>query len=127
MVVDSKAEPSASGLVAAWRRCRRPFSGWIKEENARVFCEILASLIGYEFDDLDWQAVETGLSSTDDEQEERWHGYPLVGETARLDLRLAQAVGGSVISVEVYGAVGDVLREQVELACDVAAAYGMSR
>ncbi|MGW0485271.1 hypothetical protein [Nonomuraea sp. NPDC003214] len=92
--------PDRLGLIHA---------GWIKAENARVFCEILASLIGYGFDDLDWQVVETGLSST------------------RLDLRLAQAVGGSVVSVEVYGAVGDVLRGQVELACDVAAAYGMSR
>ncbi|MGP3963343.1 hypothetical protein ACTWPT_45910 [Nonomuraea sp. 3N208] len=32
-------------------------AGLIKEENARVFCEILAWLAGYEFDDLDWQAI----------------------------------------------------------------------
>ncbi|MBB6556393.1 hypothetical protein [Nonomuraea rubra] len=46
--------------------------GWIKEENARVFCEIPASLAGYEFDDLDWQAAGYALPDTDDEQEERW-------------------------------------------------------
>jgi hypothetical protein len=67
------------------------------------------------------------LPGTDDEQEERWYDYPLVGETARLDLKLAQAVGGAVILVEVCGAVGEVLRGQVELVCDVAASYGMSR
>ncbi|WP_173523201.1 hypothetical protein [Nonomuraea antri] len=71
--------------------------------------------------------MATGLPGTDDEQEERWYGYPLVGETARLDLKLARAVGGAVISVEVYGAVGDVLRGQVVLVCAVAAGYGLSR
>ncbi|MCP2362721.1 hypothetical protein HD597_009741 [Nonomuraea thailandensis] len=45
----------------------------------------------------------------------------------RLDLRLAQAVGGRVVSVEVYGDADDVLRRRVGLACDVAAAYGLSR
>ncbi|MCF6469316.1 hypothetical protein FAF44_13065 [Nonomuraea sp. MG754425] len=93
----------------------------------RVFCEILTWLVESEFDDLDWQAVETGLTGTDDERENGRHSYPLVGETGRLDLELAQAVGGTVISVEVYGVVDEVLRGQVELACDVAAAYGMSR
>ncbi|MEV0830761.1 hypothetical protein [Nonomuraea rubra] len=102
-------------------------AGWIKEENARVFCEILASLAGYEFDDLDWQAVGCALPDIDDEQEERWYGYPLAGRGTRLDLRLAQAVGGSVVMVEVYGDADDVQRGRVELACDVAAAYGMSR
>lgn len=101
--------------------------GWIKEENARVFCEILASLIGYDFDDLDWQAVESALPYTDDEQSARRYDYPLVGATARLDLRLARAVGGTEISVEVYGAADDVLRAQVELACDLAATYVLSR
>ncbi|WP_143590151.1 hypothetical protein [Thermoactinospora rubra] len=66
----------------------------------RVFCEVVASLVGYEFDDLDWLAVETALPGTDDEQEERWYDYPLVGSTARLDLKLARSVGGSEISVE---------------------------
>ncbi|NUW44881.1 hypothetical protein [Nonomuraea rhodomycinica] len=100
-------------------------AGWIREGNARVFCEVVASLVRYDFDDLDWQAVEAALPGTDDEREEGWYGYPLVGEVTRLDLRLARAVGGTVISVEVRGAVGDVLRGQVELACDLAATYDM--
>ncbi|GGQ28849.1 hypothetical protein [Streptosporangium pseudovulgare] len=98
--------------------------GWIREENARVFCEILASLIGYEFDDLDWQAIRTALPDTDDEQAERWYDHPLIGAMARLDVRLAQAVGGTVISVEVFGVrKDDLLHAQVKLACDLAAAY----
>ncbi|GII02308.1 hypothetical protein [Planobispora takensis] len=93
----------------------------------RVFCEILASLVGYEFDDLDWQAVEVGLVDTDDEREERWYGCPLIGAVVSLDLKPARAVGGTEVSVKVYGAADDALRAQVELACDVAASYDISR
>ncbi|GAA3197955.1 hypothetical protein [Nonomuraea roseoviolacea] len=100
-------------------------AGWIRERNARAFCEIVASLVRYDFDDLDWQAVEAALPHTDDEREAGWYGYPLVGEVTRLDLRLARAVGGAVVSVEVRGVVDEVLRGQVELACDVAAAYDL--
>ncbi|NUW33741.1 hypothetical protein HTZ77_20210 [Nonomuraea sp. SMC257] len=77
------------------------------------------------FDDLDWQAVEAALPHTDDEREEGWYGYPLVGEVTRLDLRPARSVGGAVVSVEVRGVVDDVLRGQLELACDIAATYDM--
>ncbi|GAA3109892.1 hypothetical protein GCM10010485_55070 [Streptosporangium carneum] len=83
--------------------------------------------VRYEFDDLDWQAVETGLPDTDDERQKRWYGYPLVGTVARLDLKLARAVGGTEVSVEVYGAADDVLRAQVRLVCDMAASYDIGR
>jgi hypothetical protein len=38
----------------------------------------LAHTVAYDFDDLDWGAVETGLTTTDAEQA-RWFDYPLVG------------------------------------------------
>ncbi|GLX02973.1 hypothetical protein [Microtetraspora sp. NBRC 16547] len=93
------------------------------EENARVLCEVLAWLVGYTFDDLDWMAVDTALPDTDDENEGSWHSYPLVGTKATLELRLAQAVGGSALSFKVFGSADQVLSAQIKLAGDMAAQY----
>lgn len=103
------------------------YSAWIREDNARVICEILASLVGYEFDDLDWQAVGTALPDTDDEQADRWYEYPLIGTDGVLTLRLARSVGGSVVSVELLGEADTALRCRIELACDLAAIYMICR
>ncbi|SEG73929.1 hypothetical protein SAMN05444920_104126 [Nonomuraea solani] len=60
----------------------------------RAWCEVLAWLAGYEFEDLDWQAVESALPDTDDDRGERWYEYPLAGEVARLArARLQTSVG----------------------------------
>lgn len=110
--------PDQPGLIHA---------GWIWDANAWVFCEILASLVGYEFDDLDWQAVGTALPNTDDERAELWYSYPLIGTKGTLEVTLAQAVGGSEVSVEVRGEADDALRACIALVCDLAARYEMSR
>ncbi|MEU7890534.1 hypothetical protein AB0B54_33945 [Microbispora bryophytorum] len=102
-------------------------SAWIKEDNARVVCEILALLIGYEFDDLDWQAVGTALPNTDDEQADCWYEYPLIGTDEELTLRLAQSVGGSVVSVEVLGEADNALSNRIELVCNLAGMYTICR
>ncbi|GII56871.1 hypothetical protein Pth03_52600 [Planotetraspora thailandica] len=101
-------------------------AGWIWEENARVLCEILASLVGYTFDDLDWQAVGSALPDTDDDGEGRWYSYFLVGAEAALELRLARAVGGSELSFEVFGSADGVLYAQIKLAGDMATRYAIS-
>ena len=56
-------------------------TGWIRESNVRPFCESLAD---------------------DDRRPETWYTYPFVGRHS-IDLRIAQAVGGSVTSVEISG------------------------
>ncbi|MEV7801922.1 hypothetical protein AB0O28_03115 [Microbispora sp. NPDC088329] len=98
-------------------------TGWIWEENTRVFCEVLGWLVGHTFDDLDWTAVGTALPDTDDEDGGRWYSYPLVGAKATLELRLAQAVGGCQLSFEVFGSADEVLAAQIKLAGDMAAQY----
>ncbi|GII28881.1 hypothetical protein [Planotetraspora mira] len=98
-------------------------TGWIWEENTRVLCEVLAWLVGYTFDDLDWMAIGAALPDTDDENEGRWYSYPLVGGKATLELRLAQAVGGCELSFEVFGSADEVLSAQIRLAGDMAAQY----
>ncbi|MEU8196030.1 hypothetical protein AB0C10_19805 [Microbispora amethystogenes] len=98
-------------------------TGWIWEENTRVLCEVLAQLVGYTFDDLDWMAIGAALPTTDDEDEGRWYSYPLVGPKTTLELRLAQAVGGCELSFEVFGSADEVLSAQIKLVGDMAAQY----
>ncbi|GII57912.1 hypothetical protein Pth03_63010 [Planotetraspora thailandica] len=98
-------------------------TGWIWEENTRVLCEVLAQLVGYAVDDLDWMAIDTALPDTDDENDERWYSYPLVGAKATLELRLAQAVGGFELSFEVFGPADEALSAQIKLVGDLAAQY----
>ncbi|MFH9090574.1 hypothetical protein ACH4LD_40620 [Streptomyces sp. NPDC017676] len=87
----------------------RAVEGWIWNENVQPFLALLARYAGYDFDDADWQAVELGLEATDDEHPDRWYSYPLVGSDHRLEVQLAQAVGGSEVSVRVAGTSGPEL------------------
>jgi hypothetical protein len=49
---------------------------WIYQDNALPFFEMLASIIGYEFDKDDWVALEHGLQSSDtDAVPEQWFDY----------------------------------------------------
>ncbi|MFD3451735.1 hypothetical protein ACFWVC_06100 [Streptomyces sp. NPDC058691] len=89
--------------------------GWVFEENLRPLCRLLSDLVGYDFDDSDWQAVEYGLSTTDDDRAGAdWFLYPLVGR-GRVDVRMARSAGGSVVSVQLLGAADEVLEAQVEV------------
>jgi hypothetical protein len=49
---------------------------WIFKDNALPFFEMLAIIIGYEFDEDDWVALEYGLQSSDtDANPEQWFDY----------------------------------------------------
>jgi len=86
-------------------------------------CESLATEVGYDFEDSDWQAIAAALPDTDDEQPpESWYAYPLVG-SRRIDLHMAQAVGGSEVSVRIEGAVDSRVRTRVGLLLDIMARY----
>jgi hypothetical protein len=95
-----------------------PITGWIWTRHVRAFLELLSHYAGYGFDPTDWQAVEPGIEDTDDEQPGAWYAYPLVGKGAVLEVRLAQAVGTEVVSVQVAGAADHDLRVRVRTLLD---------
>lgn len=51
---------------------------WIYKDNALPFFESLADIIGYDFDEDDWIALQYGLeSSNTDAVPEKWFDYQL--------------------------------------------------
>ena len=64
---------------------------WILEGNLRPMVEFASYVVGYEFDDIDWDAVALGLRDTDVEKE-AWFEYPLVGDRS-LSLKVALSPG----------------------------------
>jgi len=53
-------------------------SDWVYESNLRPFLEAVSWLVGYGFDDLDWEAVTFGLQRADDRgSDEEWFDYKL--------------------------------------------------
>ncbi|WP_257033738.1 hypothetical protein [Streptomyces sp. Ag109_G2-15] len=70
----------------------------------------MAHYASYDFDGTDWQAVELGLETTDDERPDRWYSYPLVGSDHHVEVHLAKAVGGDEVSVCVAGTSDPELR-----------------
>jgi hypothetical protein len=101
----------------------RSVEAWIWHENLRPMFEFASQLVGYEFDDLDWDAVALGLRQTDYEAR-RWFEYPLSGRPS-LTLEAALDTGTSVawIRAPTEGEMG--LR--LEVAADVMAEYILTR
>jgi hypothetical protein len=95
----------------------------ILEENLRAMCEHASFLVGYEFDDLDWDAVTVGLRGTDVEAQ-RWFEYPLCGRQ-QVTLRVALDPGSSVVFVGTDAE--DDLRARLESATDLMAEYELRR
>ncbi|MEU3085637.1 hypothetical protein ACWCQ0_04390 [Streptomyces massasporeus] len=96
--------------------------GWIFEEGLRPFCETVAEFSGYEFDNLDWQAVGNALPRTDVEEPDGWYGHPLSGRVP-LTLLVADDPGSSVVSVRVTGNPDDRTRAQIEAAPHIFSRY----
>jgi hypothetical protein len=92
--------------------------GWVFEDNVVRFLEHVSSYIGYAYDDLDEAALTGALEDTDDESKDRWFSYPLAG-TPPLVVHLAQAVGGSVVSVRVEGDIDPILAARFETLFDL--------
>ncbi|MFE6618210.1 hypothetical protein ACFZBP_10925 [Streptomyces sp. NPDC008086] len=74
---------------------------WILDTNLRALCESVAAFVDYDFDDSDWQAVETALPTTDVERSV-WYDYPLMGRVP-LTLYVADDPGSSVVFVRFAG------------------------
>ncbi|MFI5531870.1 hypothetical protein ACIA8O_25395 [Kitasatospora sp. NPDC051853] len=89
-------------------------AGWIWHVHLRAFLDLVARYVGHDFDTTDWRAVTAGLESTDDEHPDRWFAYPLVGSHHRVDVHLANAVGGEEVSVRVVGPTDGELALRVD-------------
>jgi hypothetical protein len=92
--------------------------GWVFEGNVGQFMEHVSRYIGYGYDEFDEVALTGALDGTDDESTDGWFSYPLAG-TPALMVHLAQAVGGSVVSVRVGGDIDAVLAARFETLFDV--------
>lgn len=71
---------------------------WIHgAEEMRPWLELMSELIGYSFDDLDWDAVVAGMANAD-RHKDLWFEYSLVG-TETIHLRMAYDIGRGDVSV----------------------------
>jgi hypothetical protein len=71
---------------------------WIHgAEEIRPWCELIAQIAGYKFDDLDWDAVVAGMSNAD-RHKDRWFEYEVIG-TDTIKLRMAYNVWENNVSV----------------------------
>lgn len=94
---------------------------WIIDTNLRPLCESVAGFVGYTFGDLDWQAVEHALLSTDVERS-AWYDYPLLGRS-QVTLSVAADPGSSVVFVRFAGVPDDRTKAQIEAALDIFATW----
>jgi hypothetical protein len=98
-------------------------AGWVWDHNVRPLLDLLSHYAGYPFDDTDWQAVALGLEATDDDHQGLWYSYPLQGHH-QLTIRLANAVGSSVVSVRIEGLDDRDLALRAATLLDAYAHYG---
>jgi hypothetical protein len=62
---------------------------WIHgAEEIRPWCELLADVVGYSFDHLDWDAVVAGMANAD-RHKDLWFEYSIVGPADTIHLRMA--------------------------------------
>ena len=103
--------------------------GWIYECNQAAFVELVASFLGYAWDDGDRAAVDHGMTYTDVEAD-RWFEYPIVpspdkGPTAVI--ALAHDVGSSVVFTRVDADdPGERLVGRLEAVLDVCSSCSVS-
>ncbi|WFE29602.1 hypothetical protein O7623_10620 [Solwaraspora sp. WMMD791] len=96
--------------------------GWVRATNVRTLVESLADLVGYEADNWDWDAVESGLDGTDADDPQGWYEYPFIG-TSTLNLELANDSGATITSVRIRHRADEVLTARVETVVSMLARY----
>lgn len=72
---------------------------WILQDNLYLFLERVSTLIGYGFEDLDWDANRFGVRDTDSNQD-RWYEYILEGQPP-VELAFAGAEDAKRLHVKV--------------------------
>lgn len=99
--------------------------GWVWDENVNRLMRHLGYAVGYEFDDLDRGAVETGLANTDAEQDS-WFDYPLAGER-QVTVALAKEPDARPVMVQVSGDLDSNLAARIETLITVFSDSGEDR
>ena len=112
-----KMHPEASYSVVVVKN-------WIYEENLRPMLDFASGLAGYDFGDLDWDALTLGARETDVEKHE-WFSYPLVGRRS-LAFEVARDPGSGVAFVRVASDDGQI-ELQIEAAVSLMQTYRLSR
>jgi hypothetical protein len=97
---------------------------WILDENLGPMLEFVSGLAGYEFGDVDLDAVTLGARETDVEKHE-WFSYPLVGRHS-LAFEVARDPGSSVVFVRV-ASDEDQIEPQIEAAVSLMQTYRLTR
>lgn len=90
-------------------------ANWIWRSSLRRFCELVSSYVGYRFDDLDWQAIQTGLDTLASENDA--FSYPVIGQQ-KLTLRISGDPSGDEVLVEVTGRRDQLLGARIAALTD---------
>lgn len=78
-----------------------PLAGnWIWVTSLRRFLELVSSYVDYRFDDLDWQAIQTGINTLTSENDT--FSYPMAGQR-ELSLTISKDPGGNEALVQIAG------------------------
>ena len=103
--------------------------GWIFEGNLPPFVKLVASSLGYAWDDGDQAAVDHGMTDTDVEAD-HWFEYPIVpapDDGPEAVVAVAYDVGGSVVFIRVdVNDPGEHLVGHIEALLDVCASCSVS-
>lgn len=75
-------------------------ANWIWITTLRRFLQLVSSYVDYRFDDLDWQALQTGLNTLTTENDT--FSYPIAGQQ-ELNLTISKDPGGDEVTVQITG------------------------
>jgi hypothetical protein len=100
---DTRGLPSSNTLlIEAVKRkdsAQTAITTWILPDNLHLFLERVSALIGYRFEDWDWDAVRLGVRDTD-LQRDQWYEYELSGSPS-VKLTFAHAGDAKHLTVKV--------------------------
>jgi hypothetical protein len=92
---------------------------WIFKVNLKPLLETVSKFVGYKFDELDWAAVSTGITNTNDETDE-WYEYQLIGKQT-VYVKIADDPGSSVVHVQMQSEL--VIEAKTEVAIAIFQQY----
>jgi hypothetical protein len=81
-------------------------SGWIWLTNVRRFFTLASFYVSYDFDDLDWQAIEAGIEALHTETD--MFSYPISGRQ-ELAINLSKDPGGDELTLNITGRPDELL------------------
>lgn len=97
---------------------------WIREQNLEPVCRILAGFSGYDFSELDWDAIRLGVQDTSTAQDS-WFDYTFVGQH-EFHLQIAYDEPGSSVIVMKCHAPSERLSIEAETVMRIGARWTMT-